>query len=406
MLLKVGVLLVLTALPDAMVVPILEEILVQRYGVGPGPAHAFLAVNLLGGLCALPILRWTARSGRPVTAVAVASACDALLLGAMWLPIGFSATILLRAIEGIPDVIVFAVIFDLVGRAGGRRSSGLRYGFAAALLSVALGGGAILGGQIAKLDATVDDSAPTIFLVGSSACLIASVLAVLWRGPLRRLEGLPVAAARASVSMPRRRRTAPLWPLLLIAGSDRAAGGLLTGTLGLFLAESVGLGPAVRGGLVGLVLLLMGLGAIPAGFVADRLDAIRVRAAGAIVFGAGIVVLPLAAEVLPVLGTVLIVMGVGGAVLLPTSLSLLDRMHGGLVGMGGFRAAGDIGFLIGVSAAGFLVSLLIGGETPAEAVTAYTTIFMGFGAIHLAATAIAIPVLARADAAESSSPGT
>ena len=341
-----------------------------------------------------------------MTAVAVASACDALLLGAMWLPIGFSATILLRAIEGIPDVIVFAVIFDLVGRAGGRRSSGLRYGFAAALLSVALGGGAILGGQIAKLDAAVDDSAPTIFLVGSSACLIASALAVLWRAPLRRLEGLPVAAAKASVSMPRRRRTAPLWPLLLIAGSDRAAGGLLTGTLGLFLAESVGLGPAIRGGLVGSVLLLMGLGAIPAGFVADRLDAIRVRAAGAIVFGAGIVVLPLAAEVLPVLGTVLIVMGVGGAVLLPTSLSLLDRMHGGLVGMGGFRAAGDIGFLIGVSAAGFLVSLLIGGETPAEAVAAYATIFMGFGAIHLAVTAIAIPVLARADAAESTSLGT
>ena len=64
-LLMVAVLLVLTALPDAMVVPILEEILVDRYGVGPGPAHAFLAVNLLGGLCALPILGWTARRGRP-----------------------------------------------------------------------------------------------------------------------------------------------------------------------------------------------------------------------------------------------------------------------------------------------------------------------------------------------------
>ena len=73
-LLMVSVLLVLTALPDAMVVPILEEILVERYDVGPGIAHAFLAVNLIGGLCAIPILGWTATRGRPIMAVVVAAA--------------------------------------------------------------------------------------------------------------------------------------------------------------------------------------------------------------------------------------------------------------------------------------------------------------------------------------------
>ena len=328
----VAVLLVLTALPDAMVVPILEEILVKRYGVGPGPAHAFLAVNLLGGLCALPILGWTARRGRPVMAVAVAAAVDAALLASMWLPIGFTATIALRALEGVADVVVFAVIFDLVGRAGGRGSAGLRYGFAAALLSIALGGGAIMGGSIAKLDAAAVDARPTIFLVGASACLLAAVLAVVWRHPLRRLEGLPrLEPQRSAASMPNRLRPAPLWPLLLIAGSDRAAGGLLTGTLGLFLAEAVGLGPAIRGGLVGSVLLLMGIGAIPAGLLADRFDALRVRLLGAVVFGIGIVVLPLVADMLPVLGVVMLVMGIGGAVLLPTSLALLDRLHGGLI---------------------------------------------------------------------------
>lgn len=398
----VAVLLVLTALPDAMVVPILEEILVDRYGVGPGPAHAFLAVNLLGGLCALPILGWTARRGRPVMAVAVAAAIDAALLASMWLPIGFTATIALRALEGVADVVVFAVIFDLVGRAGGRGSAGLRYGFASALLSIALGGGAIMGGSIARLDAAAVDARPTVFLVGASACLLAAFLAVVWRHPLRRLEGLPrLEPQRPAASMPRRLRPAPLWPLLLIAGSDRAAGGLLTGTLGLFLAEAVGLGPAIRGGLVGSVLLLMGIGAIPAGLLADRFDALRVRLLGAVVFGIGIVVLPLVADMLPVLGVVMLVMGIGGAVLLPTSLALLDRLHGGLIGMGGFRAAGDLGFLFGVSAAGFLVDLLVSGASAEEANTAYASIFAGFGAIHLAVTAIAVPILAR-----SSSPKT
>lgn len=391
----VSVLLVLTALPDAMVVPILEEILVERYGVGPGPAHAFLAVNLIGGLCALPILGWAAARGRPVVAVSVAAAVDAALLGAMWLPIGFGPTIALRAMEGVADVVVFAVIFDLVGRAGGQQRRGLRYGLAAAFLSVALGGGAILGGQIARLEKATTGLEASVFLVGAGACLLAAILAVVWRGPLRRLKGLRPSESERTKAKPGRAR-APLWPLLLIAASDRAAGGLLTGTLGLFLASAVGLEPAVRGGLVGSVLLMMGLGAVPAGLIADRYGALRIRLIGSIVFGLGIMVLPQVALNMPLLVLVMSMMGIGGAVLLPTSLSLLDRLHGGLVGMGGFRAAGDIGFLSGVAVAGILVAMLVEPATAGAATTAYGLIFAAFGALHLAVTAIAVPTLATA----------
>lgn len=389
----VSILLVLTALPDAMVVPILEEILVERYDVGPGIAHAFLAVNLIGGLCAIPILGWAAARGRPVVAVSVAAAVDAALLGAMWLPIGFGPTIVLRAMEGVADVIVFAVIFDLVGRAGGRQASGLRYGLAAALLSIALGGGAILGGQIARLEKATSGVEASVFLVGGGACLLAAILAVLWREPLRRLKGISIVPDAPIKTVVKKSR-APLWPLLMIAASDRAAGGLLTGTLGLFLASAVGLEPAIRGGLVGSVLLMMGLGALPAGLIADRYGALRVRLFGSLAFGLGIVVLPQVAGVLPLLGVVMIVMGIGGAVLLPTSLSLLDHLHGGLVGMGGFRAAGDIGFLLGVSVAGILVATLVEPETSGAATSAYGMIFAAFGAAHLAVTAIAVPTLA------------
>ena len=391
----VSSLLVLTALPDAMVVPILEEILVERYDVGPGIAHAFLAVNLIGGLCAIPILGWTATRGRPIMAVVVAAVVDAALLTAMWLPIGFGPTIVLRAMEGVADVIVFAVIFDLVGRAGGRRANGLRYGLAAALLSVALGGGAILGGQVASWERATSGLEASVFLIGGVACLLAAILAVIWREPLRRLKGLGVVEER-SPDMKRITHRAPLWPLLLIAASDRAAGGLLTGTLGIFLASAIGLEPSIRGGLVGSVLLLMGLGALPAGVVSDLFGALRVRLVGSIIFGLGIVILPQVADALPLLIVVMVVMGIGGAVLLPTSLSLLDRLHGGLVGMGGFRAAGDIGFLVGVSVAGLLVATLVQPDAAETATSAYGMIFAAFGAIHLAVTAIAVPTLAMA----------
>ncbi len=395
-LLLVAGLLVLTALPDAMVVPLLEELLVARYGVGPGAAHAFLSVNLIGGLCAVPLLGLAARWQRPILAVAIASVADAALLAAMWLPIGFAPTIVLRAAEGAADVMVFAVVFDLVGHLGRRQGVGLRFGFAAALLSIALGSGAILGGTIARLEGG-DDAARIVYLVGAAACLAAGLLAWMTRDRLRRLEGIEprtsIESAASAVPIAR----APFWPLLLVAGSDRAAGGLLTGTLGLFLAEAIGLGPAIRGLLVGSVLLLMGFGAVPGGWVSDRCGDLRTRFVGAVAFAIGIAALPLVAASLPLLAIDALVIGLGGAVLLPTSLSMLDRLHGGLVGMGGFRAAGDVGFLIGVVSAGLLVERLVDGGGDADVTSAYAAVFAGFGGVHLAITAISIPVLAAAD---------
>ncbi len=400
----VAALLVLTALPDAMVVPLLEELLVARYGVGPGAAHAFLSVNLIGGLCAVPLLGLAARWRRPILAVAIASVADAALLGAMWLPIGFAPTILLRAVEGAADVMVFAVVFDLVGHLGRRQGVGLRFGFAAALLSVALGSGAILGGVIARLEGG-DEAARIVYLVGAGACLGAGLLAWAMRDRLRRIEGVAASPAATNTDDPRPAR-APLWPLLLVAGSDRAAGGLLTGTLGLFLAEAIGLGPAIRGMLVGSVLLLMGFGAVPAGWLGDRFGDLRTRFIGAVAFAVGIAVLPPAAVSLPLLVIDAVVIGLGGAVLLPTSLSMLDRLHGGLVGMGGFRAAGDVGFLVGVVSAGLLVERLVDGVGDADVMSAYAAVFAGFGGVHLAVTAISIPVLAASDRARMDVPDT
>ena len=62
--------------------------------------------------------------------------------------------------------------------------------------------------------------------------------------------------------------------------------------------------------------------------------------------------------------------------------------------MGGFRAAGDVGFLLGVVTAGLLVeTLLAGGE--GDPMAAYSAVFVGFGGMHLAITLMALPVLAR-----------
>ena len=75
----------------------------------------------------------------------------------------------------------------------------------------------------------------------------------------------------------------------------------------------------------------MGLGAIPAGQLADRWGDIRVRVVGAVAFGCGIALLSAVRDNVGLLLVISIVLGVGGAVLLPTSLAILDRLHGGLL---------------------------------------------------------------------------
>ena len=89
------------------------------------------------------------------------------------------------------------------------------------------------------------------------------------------------------------------------------------------------------------------------------------------------------------------------AKLLPTSLALLDRLHGGLFGMGGFRAAGDIGFLVGVSMAGLLLHLLGSGRSSH---TEYVAVICGFAIMHLCTTMVAVPALARRDRVAKSNP--
>ena len=55
--LGVGCLLLgVAAIPDAMIVPVLHDLTVERFGVSQGSAHLLMVVNLLGALVAIGLL--------------------------------------------------------------------------------------------------------------------------------------------------------------------------------------------------------------------------------------------------------------------------------------------------------------------------------------------------------------
>ena len=373
------VLILLSALPDAMLVPVLRDLFVDRYGVSAEGAQAFLAVNLLGAGLAVPLVRWLRRRWPAWSVAAAGALADAALLGLMWLPIGFGPTLAVRALEGVADVATFAALFQILGQVGGRPEA-WRMGVGASMLIGGLGGGAVLGGMAVK----VSSMGPTVaFVIGAASCIVTAI--ATWTGSSALDRTAPVAERPERQPEPVR---GALWPVLLMAASDRATGAALTAVFGSFLTRNLGDDPAQRGMLVVLPLMLMAVCAAPAGWLADRWGTLRVRTIAAVVYAICFAQVAWLGLSTAMLSGVLLLLGVAAAPLLPASLSLVARSGRGTAGLAAFRAAGDGGYFLGVG-----VVVLVGAWAGGDRIETQQGLMVGFGLLHLGCTLVAWPAV-------------
>jgi len=373
-------LILLSAIPDTMAAPVVKELLVDRYGATAPSAQIFNGINLLGALAAVPLLLAVRRTWGSRAVLIAASLVDAVLLAVMALPLGIAWTLALRCLEGVTDVLVFAALFDIVrGRSTGRLGVGL--GIASSPLLIGLGLGAVLGGVVVRQAAGVGSA---MWLFGVSAALSAAVGVLAWRW--RQIDSYPRAHVRASADAPfSGSSTERMWPPLAMAFSDRATGGLLTGTLPIALAQVLGYSPMIRGLLVGLPLLLMALGTGPSGWLCDCMGAKRIRVAAGLCYAAAFALLPFASVSPTALGLVMLVVGVSASGLFASSVSLAALAGPSSVTLGAFRAAGDLGFLSGTILSVLLLTSL-GGNEPNF--SDYSAVLIVFAAFHLLTTSV------------------
>lgn len=380
-------LLLLAVLPDSMVVPVLSELFVDRYGVTAATAHWFMAINVIGGACILPLLAVARRRMNPAALIAIASTINAGLLAAMAGPVTFAGILALRFFEGAADLVVIAMLFHVISRAGPAERGGARLGAAGTVLMFGLGLGIVLGGQVGA-------NRPTdVFLVGCGLGVIVALLASRCGALFSTFADAPASPASASLPDAHRTDRPRLWPTLLMSFSDRAVGGLMAVTLPFYFASIWQIEPTLRGWLIGLPLLVMAGGAWPAGWFGDRVGHMRLRTVSAVLYAGSLAALPtLAGAPKPAIFAVMAMLGVGGAALLPASLTLAGRSGRGATAMGGHRVAGEFGYLLGLGAAGTLLSL-VGGDEPSP--RAYHIVIVGFAALHVAFTLIAWRAHAR-----------
>jgi MFS family permease len=382
----VCLLIFLSALPDAMVVPVLKDLMVDRYGVTRTQAQAFLLVNLIGAALAVALMPRLQRSVTPLRLLVMASVADAVLLSAPWFPLGWSGTMVVRTLEGVPDAITFGLLLQLLGRSG-RGSVPARLGLGSMVLLGGVGCGMALGGLAGKLVGPGQER--VVFLLGAASSALVAVLVLVRSSSIAGAteptdEGhaaITAAARGSSASVP---ASVPPWVVLSMAFVDRATGGVLTGTLSLFLAGFFPYDASERGWMVGLPLLAMAAGAWPAGAAAARIGTLQVRLVAGMTYAAALAVVPFVGDAQPLLVALLAVLGLAGAALLPTSLALEHAVDRGAAGFTAFATSGGIGY-----ASGAVIPVMVLGVA-GEGAASYQGIIVGFALLHAAVTCCAI----------------
>lgn len=363
-------LLFLSALPDAMVVPVLRQLIVDRYEVSVGAAHAFMWVNLLGAIAVVGWVELAIRKLGTRNAVVIAALTNGGLLMLLAAPIGFIPMLAVRAVEGGADVAVYASLFHAISRAGAPETKGRRMGGAATAMMLGISAGVGLGGQIGAFDALA------CLWVGGLVCGGVAVLALNLRAKESTTHSKPAVEPAHSNGL-----TSLLWPPLVMMFIDRAVASLLAATASIYFASSFGLSSRTSGVLIGSAMLMIAVGAYPAGFVVDRFGPLVVRLGGGLIYAGGMMLIPFVVDGSMFISLpVLLAVGGAGAGLFAASLTMIAHSRHGARGMAAYHASGNVGFLMGAVTASIVLTLL-GGDEPAP--SHYAAVFIGFGAVHL-----------------------
>ncbi len=391
--LAMGILFV-SALPDAAVVPVLRELIVDRYGVGPGPAHWFMSVNLLGAIIAAGMLGKVCRALGQRRTIMLAALANAALLGLMSLHIGFVPTLVVRFFEGFADVAVYAVAFDVIASACLPEKKGSRMGAAATFLMLGIAVGIGVGGRIGNVNPIAS------LWFGSLACLVTAAIASMLSREQKKVS-TQKQSTQQEENQPQRLSSQPVYASCIMMFADRALGGLLATTLPLYLAMGLEMSPAKRGALVGVAMLLTALGACPMGHLADRIGLRASRLLCSLLYAGSLVSVPLWITDGGVLAFVIMgIIGLGGAGLFASSLLLVTRAGRGSGAIAAYHAAGNTGFLVGPMVAGLVLSLT---RSNASDPAPFITILVVASLMHLIINAVAV-VLVLGKTADVSEP--
>jgi MFS family permease len=362
-----NVAMLLTLVPVTLLVPGLHELVASRGGTN-GDAHAFMTVNMVAGMIAVPVAmrlirRWPNVRGWLLAALAL----DAIAFAGMGMTSSLGALYAFRVLDGAAHLTAVTLLMVASNRlAGDRRGRALGALAAAIMAGVAIG--SPLGGWLSERGTGV------LFGTGAALFVLAGIASAV----------LGTIPAPTTTPKPDRyafnRALARSWIPLGYGFMDRFAIGIFVSTFTLFLAEVHGLSTSQRGGLIALFTLPFALLCYPVGRLAERIGWFKPMIVGNVLFA--IVFAAYGITPTALLPVAMVASGVLSALMYTPNLLLISSLaeRGSGEGLfGAFQIAGALGFLCGPIVGGVLVQ----ATRALDGAPAYREIFALVGTLEL-----------------------
>lgn len=337
---------ILTLIPVTLLVPGLRELVQVAHGGSTSAAHAFMTVNMLSGIVAVPlVMRWQRRVGSVRQWVSALLVMDAIVFMGMRSAPSLETLFALRILDGALHLPAITLLMVAANRLAGPRRGG-SLGLLGSSLMIGVAIGSPLGGRL------VDRSPSLVYTVGAALFVLAAITSLGIALPRAEQARTPSRSYAWNTEMKL------AWVPLAYAFMDRFVIGVFVTTFTLFLAEVHGATGAQRGLLMALFLVPFALLCWPAGKLADRYGWYRPLVISNVLFG---IVFAMYGRVpMSVLPALMILSGVLSALMFAPNLMLTSEVaHRAGDGIfGAFQIAGSVGFLLGPALGGVLVALL------------------------------------------------
>jgi MFS family permease len=349
-----GLMALLMLLPVTLPVPVLRELVAERFGVSELLTSAFMSINMVGAVLAAPLAgAFADRFGRRPLLIGAALALDALCFLGLTRDVPFGAFLGIRFVEGAAHIFALSLLLGLASGARPEAQRGLVMGATGSGLLLGVASGAPLGGRLGEADPLVP------LYVGAAVVAAAAVLAVLLlretTGRERERPGLGEIARLV--------RASPIVAIpLLFAFADRFTVGFFTSTFPLFLRNIHALPPARIGLLIAIFMLPFAALSLPFGILSQKTSRAYVLCGGS--FAYGCLVASLGFWPTEALLGVMLATGAAAAVMfVPSMLFTADATPESVrtTSMGAFNAAGSLGFIVGPLTGG-IVSQSVAGS--------------------------------------------
>jgi MFS family permease len=360
----------LQMLPATLLAPAIRPLFAEYHQGSEGPMHAFMSLNMLGGILITPLIARLASKagGRSARWVMSLAGLDAILLALVSMPLNTALVLVLRTLEGAAHLGAASLLLARAAAykplVGAGRAMGMAGG--AVMLAIAFGSG--LGGIL------VGESVRLPFLVGASlSLLVAAGAPFLYSSTLPRESAAEVSPPALSLRDPN-----VLGPLSA-AFIERFTIGLIIVTFALYATKTHGLTDRDVGLLYSMLMLPFALLMYPASRMGDRLPRASLLSLATVLYGAAIASLAIVPREL--LSVSMIAAGVAssfmyGTVLCYAATLVPAESRGRMMAL--VNTAGALGMFLGPMCGGLMVAM---GRDAAEPLSAYRNVFYFAGSV-------------------------